>query len=61
MNFEGINFNGEYWKGKTEAEFVAHERHHGLSEKQLKEAFALMNPKSKKKDPPVDPGDASEK
>lgn len=45
MIFEKINFNEAYWKTKTEAEFIAHERHHGLGEKKLKEAFALMNPK----------------
>lgn len=45
MIFEKINFNEDFWKGKTEAEFIAHERHHSLSEKQLKEAFALLNPK----------------
>lgn len=54
MIFEGINFNEDHWKDKSLAEFIAHESHHGLSEKQLKEAFALMNPKSKKKDQSVD-------
>lgn len=49
MNFEGVNFNEVFWKTKTEAEFIAHESHHGLSEKQLKEAFGLMNPKRAKK------------
>lgn len=51
MTFEGIGFNENYWKGKTEAEFIAHESHHGLSEKQLKEAFALINPKKANKKP----------
>lgn len=42
MNYAGINFNKEYYKSKTEAEFIAHESHHGLSEKQLKEAYSFM-------------------
>lgn len=47
MNFNGVNFNKEWAKTKTEAEFVAHESHHGLSEEQLKEAYGLMLPKEK--------------
>jgi len=47
MTFEGITFVDESCKTKTEAEFIAHESHHGLTEKQLKEAFAIMNPKKK--------------
>jgi len=50
MNYNGINFNAEYWKTKTEVEFIAHEKHHGLSEKQLREAFSIMNPKKPVKD-----------
>ena len=45
MIFEKVNFNEAFWKGKTEAEFISHESHHGLGEKKLKEAFALFNPK----------------
>lgn len=45
MNYNGVSFVDAYWKDKTEAEFIAHESHHGLTDKQLKEAFALMNPK----------------
>ena len=44
MNYQGINFNADHWKTKTEAEFIAHENHHGLSEAQLKEAFSIINP-----------------
>lgn len=59
MIFEKVNFNEDFWKGKTEAEFIAHERHHSLSEKQLKEAFALLNPKvkieRKKVEKPIEP------
>lgn len=44
MKFEHVSFNEKFWVTKTEAEFIAHESHHGLSEKQLKEAFALMKP-----------------
>ena len=49
MNYNGINFNQAHWQTKTEAEFIAHESHWGLSVKQLKEAFALMVPKAKTK------------
>lgn len=48
MIFEGINFNEAHWKGKTEAEFIAHESHHSITKKQLKEAFGLMNLKPSK-------------
>ena len=65
MNYEGVNFVEDSCKGKTEAEFIAHESHHGLSVAQLKEAYALMNPVkekiSLKKDQPVDTGSASKK
>lgn len=47
MVFQGIGFNDEWAKTKTEAEFIAHESHHGLSEKQLKEVYALMLPPKK--------------
>lgn len=45
MVYNNINF---YPTDKTEAEFIEHEKHHGLTEKQLKEAYALLNPKKKK-------------
>lgn len=48
MNFNGVNFNPAWAKTKTEAEFIAHESHHGLTEKQLKEAYRLMVPKAEK-------------
>ena len=47
MVFEKIWFNDDHWKGKTEAEFIAHESHHGLKVEQLKEVFKLMNPVKK--------------
>lgn len=61
MTFDGVNFNEKFWTGKTEAAFIKHESHHGLSEKQLKEAFALMNPKKKVNNPSVNTGAASKK
>ena len=42
MNYAGVNFNELHYKDKTEAEFIAHESHHGLGEKQLKEAYFFM-------------------
>jgi hypothetical protein len=46
MKFEHVWFNAEFWRGKKEADFIAHESHHGLGEKQLKEAFLLINPQT---------------
>jgi len=60
MLYNGINFYEDACKGKTEAEFIAHESHHGLSEKQLKEVYGLINPKKKVNNPPVDTGSKSE-
>lgn len=37
-----VNFNAEHFKGWTEEEFIAHEKHHGLTTAQLKEAFAQI-------------------
>jgi hypothetical protein len=45
MVYEHVSFNEAFWKRKTEVEFLKHEAHHGLTEEQLKEAFALMNEK----------------
>lgn len=58
MVFEGIWFNAAYWKGKTEAEFIKHEGHHGLGLEKMKEAFAaIQGPvKQTKKDQPLDSG-----
>jgi hypothetical protein len=47
MIYEGINFNEAWVRSVSEAEFVEHEAHHGLSQKQLKEAYRLLNPKKK--------------
>lgn len=49
MVFQGINFNDAHWQGKTLADFIKHEKHHGLSDAQMKEAFELMvKPEPKK-------------
>lgn len=47
MKYNNVSFNEEFWKGKKKEEFIAHESHHGLSEKQLSEAFDLINPPKK--------------
>lgn len=58
MKIDNVDFNEKFWKGKSKDEFIAHESHHGLSEKQLEEAFDLLNPKPKweveKTEPPED-------
>jgi membrane-bound lytic murein transglycosylase B len=49
MLFENVNFNESFWKTKTLEEFIEHESHHGLSEDQLREAFAQIKPESEPK------------
>lgn len=44
MKYKGIDFNKDFWKTKTEAEFLAHEAHHGLTEEEMKKAFSMMHP-----------------
>lgn len=39
--FEHVNFNAVWANGKTEKEFIEHERHHGLTDAQLSEAYKL--------------------
>lgn len=41
VTYEGIGFNADWAASKTEKEFVEHEKHHTLSEAQLKEAHKL--------------------
>jgi hypothetical protein len=49
MIYNKINFNERFWDGKPVNEFINHESHHGLTEKQLKEAHALMQTKAAEK------------
>jgi len=49
MIYNGIWFNAEWAKTKTEAEFVKHEGHHGLTVEQLKEVYAMLVPAKKEK------------
>jgi hypothetical protein len=41
--FNGVSFYPESFVGFTEGEFMAHEAHHGLTESQLKDAWALVS------------------
>jgi len=41
VTYEGVTFNADWAATKTPEEFVAHEGHHGLDNKQLKEAHKL--------------------
>lgn len=43
LTFNGVSFNAEFYKGKSEAQFIK-EQKHTLSEAELKEAFKLINP-----------------
>lgn len=45
MIYNGINFYEASVKGKTEKEFIEHEKHHKLSEDQLKEVYSRMTVK----------------
>lgn len=45
MVYNGVNFNKEFWDGKSEARFLKEEAHHGLTDVQLKEAFSLLQTK----------------
>lgn len=39
---KGYSFNREWVKRQTEAQFLKHEAHSGLTEDQLKEAYRLI-------------------
>lgn len=57
FTYEGISFNKEWAAGISEAEFVKHEKHHGLTATQLKEAYKLIKSevnKAKKNQIPLD-------
>lgn len=54
MNYNGVEFIDSWVKTKTEAEFIEHESHHGLTDKQLKEAYNLIVPKKKLSEKPSD-------
>lgn len=47
MVFEKINFNEKHWKGKSFEAFAKHEKHHGLSDEKMREAYGLINPPAK--------------
>lgn len=53
VTFEGVTFNANWANTKTEKEFVAHEKHHGLSDSQLKEAHNLCKTAVKAPETPV--------
>lgn len=47
MTFEGVTFVDSWVKSKSEEDFIKESSHHGLSEKQLKEAYRIICPKQK--------------
>lgn len=49
MNYNGINFNEAFYNGKKFEVFVKNEKHHGLTDEQMKEAFELMQTKKEVK------------
>jgi hypothetical protein len=60
--FEGIGFNKELAAAKSLKDFIEHERHHGLSDDQLKEVHKLCGGKSKgKKEEKTDEDQSTDK
>lgn len=49
MIYNGINFYEESIMSQSEEEFVKGHQHHGLSDHKLKEVYALITKKNKKK------------
>lgn len=47
--YNGVSFYRSFWVGKSLREFLDHEKHHGLSDKQLEEAYFIINPGAKAK------------
>lgn len=45
ISYQGIGFNQESAASKTFAEFSKHEKHHGLSDEQLKEIWDVAKGK----------------
>lgn len=42
MNYNSVNFNKEFYKGKKFEVFEKNEAHHGFSKEQMKECFDLL-------------------
>lgn len=58
MKISNVDFNDQFWLNKTLAQFIQGEKHHGLTEKQLEEAYYLINPL---KNQPVNTGKPDKK
>jgi len=41
LPYKGVVFNADWAATKSEKEFIEHEKHHGLSDTELKEAYKL--------------------
>lgn len=55
MKYNNTGFNATWASSISEDAFVAHEKHGDLSEKQLREAWQLMNPGKAKAAAPAKP------
>lgn len=60
MNYNGIIFNKEFYKGKTFEVFKKNEANHELSDEQMQEAFALLQ-KEEKAEKTAQPAEFTEK
>lgn len=47
MKYEGVNFNSEWVAQQSFKDFAEHEKHHGLTDKQMKEVHKLCIEKHK--------------
>lgn len=47
LPYQHVNFNADWAAAQKLEDFIAHENHHGLTEKELKEAHALCVAKVK--------------
>lgn len=50
VKYKHVAFNAEWVKTKSFEEFYEHEKHHGLSKEEMKEAYESITKGSKKKE-----------
>lgn len=50
VKYEGVAFNKEWVASKTFKQFCDHEKHHGLSEDQMREVYNICKAKPVKKE-----------
>lgn len=58
---DGVSYYPASFEGKTEAQFIEHEKHNGRSTEALKKAYATLAGKAVKTNQPLDNGTADKK